>query len=212
MVRSEAETRAGDPAGSSGPRIGVLSVQGAFAAHARVLAELGAAPVLVREPDDLADLAGLVLPGGESTTMSLVARANGLWDALAKVVDEGVPTLATCAGVILLADDILDGRPDQRSLGAVQVAVRRNGFGRQVASFEADLALAGEDRPFPAVFIRAPLIERVGADVEVLATVDGPGGATPALCRDRTVVLSTFHPELTRDARVHELAFGKLLP
>ena len=197
--------------GSTSPRIGVLSVQGDFAAHGEVLRALGAAPVPVREPADLAGLAGLVLPGGESTTISLVAKANGLWDALGEFVASGSPVLATCAGGILLAGEVLDGRVDQKALGAVDIAVRRNGFGRQVASFEVDLLLAGEERPFPGVFIRAPLIERVGDAVEVLSRVARGEQGSPALCRERNVMVCTFHPELTDDPRVHLAAFGSLL-
>jgi pyridoxal 5'-phosphate synthase pdxT subunit len=192
-------------------RIGILSVQGAFAAHERVLRGMGATPVPVREPADLAGLAGLVLPGGESTAMQLLMKSNGLWDALGELVPHGRPTLATCAGSILLAGEILDGRPDQESLGVVDISVRRNGYGRQVDSFEADLALTTGGAPFPGVFIRAPVIERTGDGVEVLASVDRPTGPTPVLCRDRNVVLCTFHPELTGDSRVHALAFGGLL-
>lgn len=193
-------------------RIGVLSVQGAFAAHERLLRRLGAAPVQVREPGDLDGLAGLVLPGGESTTMTLLMGSGGLWQALAEFVRHGRPVLGTCAGAILLAGHIRDGRPGQLSLGVVDVSVRRNGFGRQVASFEVALALAGDaGRPFPGVFIRAPVIEKVGDGVEVLARVPSPDGGTPVLCRQGNVVISTFHPELTGDPRVHLLAFGALV-
>jgi 5'-phosphate synthase pdxT subunit len=191
--------------------IGVLSVQGAFDAHRQALRRLGATTVAVRTPDDLDGLAGLVLPGGESTAMSLLMRSNGLWSALAALLRDGVPVLATCAGVILVASELRDGRPDQGSLCAVDVSVRRNAFGRQSDSFEADLTLTTGDPPFPGVFIRAPVIERIGAEVEVLATFDGPGGPTPVLCRQRNVVMSTFHPELTDDPRVHRLAFARVV-
>jgi pyridoxal 5'-phosphate synthase pdxT subunit len=190
------------------PRIGILSVQGAFEAHGQALRGLGARTVPVRTPGDLVDLDGLVLPGGESTAMSLLLRSNGLWDALGDLVRTGLPTLATCAGVILLAAEVIDGRDDQSSLAAVDVAVRRNGFGRQVHSFEADLPLAGSDDPLRGVFIRAPVIERVGAGVEVLASLRHGGVPTPVLCREKNVVVATFHPELTTDGRVHQLAFG----
>jgi 5'-phosphate synthase pdxT subunit len=193
------------------PRIGVLSVQGAFAAHQRALHRLGATPVLIRDPAELDDVAGVVLPGGESTTMSLLTQSNGLWDALPGVISSGVPVLATCAGVILLAKDIMDGRPGQRSLALADLAVRRNGFGRQIHSFEADLTLPGDSDPLTGVFIRSPVIERVGPDVSVLASLEGPGGPTPVLCRDRNIVLSTFHPELTDDLRIHTLAFESCL-
>lgn len=191
-------------------RIGVLSVQGAFAAHATVLRGMGATPVAVLEPDDLKDLEGLVLPGGESTTMALLMRSSGLWEALARFLAQDRPVLGTCAGAILVARDILDGRPGQQSLAAVDVCVRRNGLGRQIDSFEADLALP-EGPPFPGVFIRAPVIERVGDGVEVLGRLGPSHSSTPVLCRQRNIVISTFHPELTRDQRVHALAFAPVL-
>jgi 5'-phosphate synthase pdxT subunit len=193
------------------PRIGVLALQGAFRAHELVLERLGAEAVQVRTRADLADVAGLVLPGGESTVMSLLMGSHGLRDALSEFVHGGLPILATCAGAILLAEDVLDGRPDQRSFGAIDLSVRRNGYGRQVDSFEADLRIKGDDAPFPGVFIRAPVIERAGGEVAVLARAEGPGGATPVLCREGTIMVATFHPELTEDARVHVMAFGTLL-
>jgi 5'-phosphate synthase pdxT subunit len=199
-------------ASSDSPRVGVLSVQGAFTAHGHTLRRLGALPVLIRNPGELEDVAGVVLPGGESTTMSLLTQSNGLWDALHRVISSGVPVLATCAGVILLAQEVMDGRPDQRSLALADISVRRNGFGRQVHSFEADLTLPGDTDPFAGVFIRSPVIERVGPDVQVLACLNGPDGSTPVLCRDRNMLLSTFHPELTDDLRIHALAFGSRLP
>jgi 5'-phosphate synthase pdxT subunit len=212
MVTSPPEPAGGGAPGPAAPPIGVLSVQGAFAAHEQVLRALGASPVQVREPADLDGLVGLVLPGGESTTITLVAKANGLWDELAKFVAGGAPVLATCAGGILLATEILDGRAGQDSLGAVDMAVRRNGFGRQVDSFEVEVPLAGDERPFPGVFIRAPVIERVGGAVEVLARVHRGGADSPVLCRDRHVTVCTFHPELTADPRVHRAAFRPVLP
>ena len=157
-------------------KIGVLALQGAFARHAEALAALGAQPVEVRVPDDLAGIEAVVLPGGESTTLSRLLETSGLFDPLAERLADGLPALGTCAGMILLASEVLDGRPDQRCFGAIDVVVRRNAFGRQVDSFEADLpvrGLAGGD--YPAVFIRAPVVERVGEGVEVLASVgDGP--------------------------------------
>jgi 5'-phosphate synthase pdxT subunit len=192
-------------------RIGVLAVQGDFAAHQRPLERLGASVVTIRTPDDLAGLDGLVLPGGESTAMSLLLRSNGLWDALGDLIRGGIPVLATCAGVILLANDIRDGRPDQTSLKVIDVTVRRNGYGRQSASFESEIEMTGQDRPFPAVFIRAPVIEDVGPGVRIAATWNGPEGRTPTMCVRDGVVVVTFHPELTTDLRVHELAFGSIL-
>jgi 5'-phosphate synthase pdxT subunit len=179
-------------------KVGVLALQGAFAAHARCLRALDAEPREVRTPGDLTEVDALVLPGGESTTMSMLLESSGLFDPIAERLEDGMPTLGTCAGMILLGSEILDGRPDQRCFGAVDIAVRRNAFGRQIDSFEADLDLA--DGPFHAVFIRAPFVERVGEGVEVLATVDGH----PVLCRQRAVTVAAFHPELSDDLRLHD--------
>ena len=181
-------------------KIGVLALQGASRRHAEALATLGASPVEVRTPDDLAGVEGIVLPGGESTTISKLLDLSGLFDPLAERLADGMPAFGTCAGMILLSARILDGRPDQRSFGVLDVDVRRNAFGRQVDSFEAELAvdgLAGGD--FPAVFIRAPAIERVGERVDVLARVDGHA----VLCRQGPVLAAAFHPELSDDLRLH---------
>ena len=180
-------------------RVGVLALQGAFGLHAQVLSDLGAEPVEVRTPADLGTVDALVMPGGESTTMSMLLESSGLFDALAKRLADGLPVFGTCAGMILLAREVLDGRADQRSFGAVDIVARRNGYGRQVDSFEADLDVAGLDEPFRAVFIRAPLVERAGADVEVLALHNGH----PVLARQGAVVVSSFHPELSGDGRLH---------
>jgi 5'-phosphate synthase pdxT subunit len=179
--------------------VGVLALQGAFAAHARVLAELGARPVEVRTPADLDTVDALVMPGGESTTMSMLLESSGLFDAVAARLGEGLPVFGTCAGMILLATDVLDGRPDQRNFGAVELSVRRNAYGRQVDSFEADLAVEGLEAPFPAVFIRAPVVESAGPGVEVLATHDG----RPVLARQGNILVASFHPELSDDGRLH---------
>lgn len=181
-------------------RVGVLALQGAFGAHARVLTELGASPREVRTPDDLACVDALVMPGGESTTMSMLLESSGLFDPLAERIGQGMAVFGTCAGMILLAVDVLDGRPDQRCFGAVDVSVRRNAYGRQVDSFEADLAVDGLDAPFHAVFIRAPGVERCGPGVEVLAFHEG----VPVLARQGAVTVASFHPELSGDARLHE--------
>ncbi|MGH9183474.1 MAG: pyridoxal 5'-phosphate synthase glutaminase subunit PdxT [Acidimicrobiales bacterium] len=181
-------------------KVGVLALQGDFGEHARALAELGADPVAVRVPDDLAAVDALVLPGGESTTVALLLRSSGLLGPLARRVADGMPTLGTCAGMILLATEVLDGRPGQPSLGAIDISVRRNAFGRQRESFEVDLEVAGLDGgPFPGVFIRAPVVERAGAGVEVLARVD----EGPVLCRAGPVTACAFHPELADDLRLH---------
>ena len=183
-------------------KIGVLALQGDVREHVQVLAELGAHPVEVRGPDDLAGVDALVLPGGESTTMSRLLELSGLFGPVAERLADGFPALGTCAGMILLATEVLDGRPDQRSFAVLDIAVRRNGFGRQVDSFEADLDVTGlPGGAMPAVFIRAPVVERVGEGVEVLAEVDG--GAV--LCRRSPVLAAAFHPELSGDLRLHEL-------
>ena len=183
-------------------KIGVLALQGDVREHASALTELGAQPVPVRRPEDLSGVDALVLPGGESTTMSMLLQSSGLFDPVARCLADGMPAFGTCAGMILLAGEVLDGRPDQRSFGAVDIAVRRNAFGRQLDSFEALLDVEGvEGGPVDAVFIRAPFVERAGAEVEVLAEVDGH----PVLCRQGPVLVSSFHPELSSDLRVHEL-------
>jgi len=186
-------------------KVGVLALQGDVAEHVAALLAVGAHPVEVRVPEDMAGLDALVFPGGESTTMSRLLESSGLFDALAECLAAGMPAFGTCAGMILLATDVVDGRPDQRSFGAIDLAVRRNGYGRQVDSFERALpvsALAGG--PLDAVFIRAPVIERVGPGVEVLADVDG----SPVLCRQGSVLVSAFHPELSGDLRLHQLFVG----
>jgi 5'-phosphate synthase pdxT subunit len=181
-------------------KVGVLALQGASQRHAEALTALGAHAVQVRTPEDLAGLEGIVLPGGESTTMSKLLDLSGLFDPLAERLAAGMPAFGTCAGLILLSTRILDGREDQRSFGVLDVDVRRNGFGRQVDSFETDVAVDGvPGGGFPAVFIRAPVIERVGDGVEVLARVDGHA----VLCRQGPVMAAAFHPELSDDLRLH---------
>jgi 5'-phosphate synthase pdxT subunit len=182
-------------------KVGVLALQGAFTAHAACLRALDAEPREIRTVDDLDGIDAVVLPGGESTTMSMLLESSGLFAPLAERLAGGLPALGTCAGMILLGTEILDGRADQHSFGAVDISVRRNAFGRQVDSFEADLVvedLAGGT--FRAVFIRAPFVERVGSDVKVLATVDGH----PVLCRQGAVTVAAFHPELSHDLRLHD--------
>ncbi len=169
-------------------RIGVLAVQGNFREHAAMLRRLGADPVEVRKPEQLADLDGLVIPGGESTTFMRLMRLYGLDEAVRGFAG---PVLGTCAGMIVL---------DRRHLGAVDIEVDRNAYGRQVASFEADLALAGDGEPLRGVFIRAPRVREVGSEVEVLAEHDGE----PVLLRQGRFIVASFHPELTDDTRVHE--------
>jgi pyridoxal 5'-phosphate synthase pdxT subunit len=183
-------------------KVGVLALQGASARHASMLARLGAQPVTVRSPADLDGVAAVVLPGGESTTMSMLLESSELFEPLAEALDGGLPALGTCAGMILLGREILDGRPDQRCFGAIDIAVRRNAFGRQVDSFEANIHVDGLD----GVFIRAPWVETLGAGVDVLATVEGQ----PVLCRQGPVFAAAFHPELGDDPRLHELFLNEV--
>jgi 5'-phosphate synthase pdxT subunit len=191
---------------SAGRKVGVLALQGAVRPHIAALAALGATPVEVRTADDLSGVEGLVLPGGESTTMSKLLDSSGLRQPLVERLGDGMPALGTCAGMILLAREVLDGRPDQRSLGVVDIAVRRNAFGRQVDSFEADLDVTGDDVPLHAVFIRAPVIEEAGPGVDVLASV----GSRPVLARQGPVIVASFHPELTDDLRLHRLLLEEI--
>ena len=186
--------------------IGVLALQGAFAAHQQRFADLGIDAPAVRTAQELDGVDALVIPGGESTTMSHLMRTNQLFEPIAARIASGMPVFGTCAGMIMCASDVLDGRPDQRSFGAVDLTVRRNGYGRQLASFEVDLDVKGLDSSFHAVFIRAPLAERVGPEVDVLAEHDG----VPVLLRHGACTVASFHPELTRDARLHQLFVDSL--
>ena len=186
-------------------KVGVLALQGDVSEHAQVLSDLGADAIEVRTPDELAAVDALILPGGESTTMSRLLEFTGLFEPIAARLDAGMPVFGTCAGMILLSKVILDGRPDQRGFGVIDIAVRRNAFGRQVDSFETDLEVQGLGS-VPAVFIRAPYVERVGDDVEVLARVDDH----PVLCRQGHVLAAAFHPELSGDLRLHELFLSEV--
>ena len=181
--------------------IGVLALQGAFAAHEDALHGLGVATRQVRTPADLDQVNALVMPGGESTTMSRLLETSVMFDELQARITTGMPVFGTCAGMILLATEVLDGRPDQRSFGAIDISVRRNGYGRQVDSFETDIDVDGLNRPFHAVFIRAPKVVTSGAGVEVLATHDD----VPVLARQGHVMVASFHPEITPDARLHDM-------
>ncbi|WP_448850867.1 pyridoxal 5'-phosphate synthase glutaminase subunit PdxT [Corynebacterium sp. 335C] len=183
--------------------IGVLALQGGVAEHERVLESLGAEVRKVRRPAHLEGLDGIVLPGGESTTQSKLLRMEGLDGPLADAIAGGLPAYGTCAGMILLASTVLDTREDAVRLGALDAVVRRNAFGRQIDSFEEDLDFAGIDDPVHAVFIRAPQVEEVGPDVEVLARTEG--GAVVAVRQGR-VMATSFHPECQDgELRVHEL-------
>jgi len=186
--------------------IGVLALQGAVREHLGALDRLGLRGVEVRHPDHLAGVDGLIIPGGESTAISMLIESAGLREALAERLDGGMPAFGTCAGMILLATDVADGRPDQHFFAAIDIGVRRNAFGRQVDSFETDLAVEGLGAPLHGVFIRAPIVERVGPGVEVLASLDGfEGGPRPVVCRQGRVLVAAFHPELTTDTRLHRL-------
>ena len=192
-------------------RIGVLALQGDVREHVGALGDLGQSPVLVRRPAELEGLAGIVLPGGESTTLGLLLDSSGLFEPLRQALVDGLPCFGTCAGLVLLARHVLDGRPDQRTFGVLDCTVRRNGYGRQQDSFETVLvaprALGPGDRPLPAVFIRAPLVVDTGPAVEVLATLrrEAGGPASPVICRQGNLLVSAYHPELTGDRRLHEL-------
>jgi 5'-phosphate synthase pdxT subunit len=182
------------------PKVGVLAVQGAFVEHEQALRDVGADTVQVRTPEQLADLDGLVIPGGESTTFGLVAERSGLLPALREAVSDGLPVFGTCAGLIMLAEATTSG--PQPLIGGMDIVVRRNAFGRQVASFEAEVPVADlGGPPVPAVFIRAPWIERAGGGVEVLATCRGRAVAA----RQGRLLVTAFHPELTEDRRLHAL-------
>lgn len=187
------------------PVIGVLAIQGDVREHLQSLASAGAEALAVRSASDLQGLDGLVVPGGESTTMSKLAILDGLLGPLQEARRSGLPMYGSCAGMIMLADAVLDARPDQEFIGGIDMTVRRNAFGRQVDSFEADVDvdLLGEP-PFPAVFIRAPWVERVGEDVEVLARVSRSGDdGTIVAVRQGVLLATAFHPELTGDTRIH---------
>ena len=187
--------------------VGVLGLQGDVREHVAALEQLGVETVVVRTPEALAGVDGLVIPGGESTTMSLLAVRLGMLEPLRSAVADGMPMFGSCAGMIMLAREVLDGRPDQQTLGALDIVVRRNAFGRQVDSFEADLDLPVlGPPPMRAVFIRAPWVESIGGGVEVLGTVaTGPAAGRIVAVRAGRVLATSFHPELTGDLRVHAL-------
>ncbi|CAN5563832.1 pyridoxal 5'-phosphate synthase glutaminase subunit PdxT [soil metagenome] len=194
------------------PLVGVLALQGDVREHLDALAFAGAEPMSVRRPVELALVDGLVIPGGESTTIDRLTRIFGVREPLLARLAEGLPVYGSCAGMIMLADQVLDGHRDQQSLGGLDITVRRNAFGRQVSSFECDLdvvGLAGDaaysQQPFRAVFIRAPWVERVGPSVQVLATVDYEGQEHVVAVREGNLLATSFHPEVTGDHRVHGL-------
>jgi 5'-phosphate synthase pdxT subunit len=189
--------------------IGVFALQGDVREHLSALAECDAIARPVKRPAELAEVDALVIPGGESTTMSKLSIEFGLFDPIAKRIEAGMPVYGSCAGMIMLATNVLDGRPDQRTFGGIDMTVRRNAFGRQVDSFESSLVIDGvaaADDPFHAVFIRAPWVEKVGGSVSVLGragtTSDDPAGRIVAV-RQGNLLATSFHPELTGDLRVH---------
>lgn len=190
------------------PTIGVLAVQGDVREHVAALDAAGAQVCTVRRPEELAEVDGLVVPGGESTTMDKLVRAFGLFEPLRERIAGGLPVYGSCAGMIMLADRILDGHAEQRTLGGLDILVRRNAFGRQVDSFEENLSvpvLSDPDRPMRAVFIRAPWVEEVGEPVQVLARVlTGPAAGRIVAVRQGNLLATSFHPEVTGDRRFHE--------
>jgi 5'-phosphate synthase pdxT subunit len=191
---------------SAAPTIGVLALQGDVREHRAMLEHAGARTVAVRRPEELDDLDGVVVPGGESTTISKLARTFDLLDPLTSRIRDGLPAFGTCAGMILLADRLEGGVAGQETIGGLDVVVRRNAFGRQVDSFEAELAVDGFPAPFHAMFIRAPWVEKVGTEVSVVATVaSGPEVGRIVAVRQAHLLATSFHPEITGDARFHAL-------
>ena len=191
---------------SRSPIIGVLALQGDVREHLRALKACGADVRPVRRPEDLEGLDGIVLPGGESTTIDKLSRIFGLREPLIKALEAGLPAYGSCAGMILLAKNVLDGTKDQQTFGALDITVRRNAFGRQVESFETDVDLDGIDGgPMHAVFIRAPWVESIDDGVEVLGAVVPPGIAESKIIavRHQNVLATSFHPEITNDLRIH---------
>ena len=188
----------------AGPVIGVLALQGDVPEHLRALESVGARPAPVRRPEELDRLDGLVIPGGESTTLWRLSVAFDVLEPLRKLIDEGLPAFGSCAGMIMLADRLADGVDGQLTYGGIDMTVRRNAFGRQVDSFERDIILAGADtsEPFRAVFIRAPWVEQTGPGVSVLGTEQGTGRIVAV--RQGQLLATAFHPELTQDRRIHQ--------
>ena len=192
---------------TTSPLIGVLALQGDVKEHEGALQAVGARTIRVRSAEDLSGISGLVIPGGESTTMSNLAVRAGLFEPLRAASSAGLPMYGSCAGMIMLADRVTDARPDQQTIGGLDVTVRRNAFGRQVDSFEIDLDVPVVGMtPFKAVFIRAPLVESTGPEVEVLSILrrDGAAGTIVAV-RQGVRLATSFHPELTGDTRIHDL-------
>ncbi|MFV0428667.1 MAG: pyridoxal 5'-phosphate synthase glutaminase subunit PdxT [Arachnia sp.] len=193
---------------SRGRRVGVLALQGNVGEHVAALKSVGAQPVPVRRESELASVEALIIPGGESTTIDKLLRSFGLYQPLRDRIADGMPTLGTCAGMVLLADRIVGAAAGQQTLGGIPMTVRRNAFGRQSHSFETDLSLTGisdPQRPLPAVFIRAPWVESVGEGVAVVARAAAPEGGRIVAVRYARLIATAFHPELTGDPRIHQL-------
>ena len=189
--------------------IGVLALQGDFREHIKAITACGHEAIEVRRVSELDQCQALILPGGESTTIALLARNYGLIEPLRKRIGEGMPTYGSCAGMILLADRILDGVAGQETFGGIDMTVRRNAFGRQVDSFESELTFAGHQ--LHAVFIRAPWVEELGSEVEVISSVKTPAGEThPVAVRQKHLMATSFHPELTHDLAVHRYFFDEV--
>ena len=189
-------------------KIGVLALQGDFREHLVAAKTAGHAALTVRRPEELAEVDALILPGGESTTISQLARTFNLFDPIKKRILEGMPTYGSCAGMILLADRIIDGAEGQETFGGIDMTVRRNAFGRQVDSFESDLDFQGSS--LHAVFIRAPWVEEVGSDVKILSEVKAADGSHAVAVRQGNLLATSFHPELTGDLRVHRYFFDQV--
>jgi 5'-phosphate synthase pdxT subunit len=188
----------------SSATVGVFALQGDVREHLDMLDSLGARAIGVRRPNELEQCDGLVIPGGESTTMFKLARTFDLFEPIRQRIKEGLPVLGTCAGMIMLAERVEDGTPDQETLGGLDITVRRNAFGRQVDSFEGDVDFDGLDEPVHAVFIRAPWVEETGPEVEVLARVaDGPAAGRIVAVRQGPLMATSFHPEVGGDSRIH---------
>ncbi len=193
------------------PLIGVLALQGASGEHTDALQKLGVRALEVRMPEDLETIDAIILPGGESTTISMLLESSGTFEPLKERLSQGLPAFGTCAGMIMLSNKVLDGRTDQRSFDRIDISVRRNAFGRQIASFETEIDVHGLGEPFPGVFIRAPGVETVGPEVEVLATVTlDDQSEMPVLCRQNNILVSSFHPELTEDLRLHQMFLSEV--
>lgn len=191
---------------STDPLIGVLAVQGDVREHRAALEAAGARTIAVRRPEEVTRVDGIVLPGGESTTIDKLTRTFDLRDPLRSRIADGLPVYGSCAGMILLADRLVDGHPQQQTLGGLDITVRRNAFGRQVDSYETDLEVADiAGGPVRAVFIRAPWVEQAGDGVEVLASVEAKGETRPVVVRQGHLLATSFHPEVTGDHRVHAL-------